>query len=417
MAEIKLRTGVWAGDAEKSFAFPEGWEVVTYPPADAEPLSDEAIREALLDPIGTARLSELGQGKRSAVVIVDDLSRPTPAFRVIPFVLEELHRAGVPEEGICFVIGGGSHRPMTPDEAAKKVGAEVASRYRVVAHDAYSGTLVGLGNLENGTPIYISEVVARSELKIALSCVVPHGEAGFGGGAKLILPGVAGIATIVYNHRLLATRPRGLLERAGAAPDLRDNAEQAARRVGVDLGIHVLVNSRREVAGVFAGDVVQAHHAACRCAQEIYDTPIPERDVTTTDIVVSNAYPQDYYPPNFGKSLWPRGVFKNAFQIVIDPCTDATWYHGLHNGIDYGRFVRLRRNAPGIEKTFQPEIGDRGQIIALSTGHPPDEFYTRYPDGALFTSWADLIAALKRVCPVARVAVLPCSPLQLFRRV
>jgi hypothetical protein len=412
-SEVRLRTGAWGRDADELFRFPDAWEIVAYPPRDAGPLTDMAIGEALAQPVGTERLSTLARGKRSAVVVVDDLTRPAQASRVIPFVLEELRQAGVPDGEICFVIGGGTHRPVTRSEAACKVGQEIAARYQVVAHDAYSGSLAGLGNLANGTPIYVSETVARSEVKIAVGGVIPHDAAGFGGGAKVILPGVAGIATVAYNHRNFAIRSRGTIEREGDGTDIRDNAEEVARHIGIDMGINLVVNSQRDVAGVFAGDIVEAHRAACRFARPIYETAIPRSAADNTDVVIINAYPQDYDPASLAKSLWPREVFERSFHVVVLQCTDSEWYHGLADGRDYASYSRSRHSKPSTHHPTQASIRDRGQMIALSTRYPDEEFYARYEDGALFRSWSRLVADLERICPVARVTVIPCSPLQL----
>ena len=125
-------------------------------------LSDAQIERAFAEPIGTPRISELAKGKKSAAIIVDDLSRPTPAATVIPMLLRELAAAGVPKSEIRFVVGGGSHRPLTDEDVAKKIGADVATEYEATSHNFMSGDLRALGNLERGMPIYINRVVADS---------------------------------------------------------------------------------------------------------------------------------------------------------------------------------------------------------------------------------------------------------------
>ena len=110
-------------------------------------------------------ISELAKGKKSAAIVVDDLSRPTPAATVIPFLLHELASAGVPKSEIRFVVGGGSHRPLTDEEVAKKIGADIASEYEATSHDFMSGDLCALGNLDNGMPIYLNGVVANADFQ------------------------------------------------------------------------------------------------------------------------------------------------------------------------------------------------------------------------------------------------------------
>src|SRR5436309_6110 len=124
-----MHSRAWFGDEELTLTFPAGWEVTTLGPKDAPKLSEAAIEAAFGAPIGTPRIAELARGKRSAAIVVDDLSRPTPAAEVIPFVLRELSQAGVPKSEIRFVVGGGSHRPLTAEEIAKKVGRDVAAEF------------------------------------------------------------------------------------------------------------------------------------------------------------------------------------------------------------------------------------------------------------------------------------------------
>jgi nickel-dependent lactate racemase len=412
MQELKLLTNAWLGDEETVFALPDGWDATVYEAKGAPAIDVDAIRKAVLHPLGCRRLSETAAGKRSAVIVVDDLTRPTPAAEVIPFVLAELRTAGVPDDGIRFVIGVGTHRTVTPDEAAKKVGADVAMRYPVICHEAFSGTLTGLGNLDDGTPLYVNEHVARADVRVLISTVMPHSGAGFGGGAKLVLPGVAGYATVHYNHRLLPKRTRGLLQHATPG-DLRDGAIAAARRLGIDLCINVVTDTQRRIVGVFSGDIEQAHDAACHFAAGVCQTPIARSDASSADVLIINAYPQDNDTQCFYKSLWPRDLFPNAYHVVIDPCTDRVWYHGLTLGMDYARFLRIEAQRSPTPPQPRPAIMRHGQMITWSEGYPPHEYYKRYPTDVLYASWDELVSDLERVCPHARVAVIPCAPLQL----
>src|SRR5207302_1492263 len=142
--------------------------VTTVGPKDAPALSEAEIEAAFGAPIGTPRIAELARGKGSAAIVVDDLSRPTPAAEVIPSVLRELSKAGVPKSEIRFVVGGGSHRPLTREEMAKKVGPAVVDEYEVTSHDFMAGDLRGLGSLASGLPIYINRVVADAEFKLCV---------------------------------------------------------------------------------------------------------------------------------------------------------------------------------------------------------------------------------------------------------
>jgi len=414
MALVNIRTDMWCGDNDLTLNFPDNWNVSVYKSKDAEALDESGIERALSEPIGAKQVEELARGKQSAVIIVDDLSRPTPAHQVIPNILPKLKDGGIKDEEIRFVIGGGSHRPLTKEEMAKKVGADVAAKYEVHNHDVYSGNLVGMGNLEDGTPVYINDIVAHSELKIGIAGMVPHGGGGIGGGGKLIVPGIASYTTIAYNHGLYKGRGRGNVERQGDEKDMRDNAEEVARHIGLDFMVNIVFTSKREIGGLFAGDVVESHRAGGRFAQKVYKTVIPKDEIETTDIVIINCYPQDYDPVQMGKSMWPSGVFKNALKVVIDPASDGILYHGMGHRMDYKRYLRMKTNEP--EPTNIPEkveIKSKDTFVLLSSNFPKGEFYNRYSDGALFDNCEEIISQLKKLYDKANVTVMPTPSIQL----
>lgn len=402
----------WFGDEELTLTFPEGWEVTTLGPKDAPKLSEAEIEAAFSAPIGTPRIAELARGKRSAAIVVDDLSRPTPAAEVIPFVLRELSQAGVPKGEIRFVVGGGSHRPLTPEEVAKKVGREVAAEFEVTSHDFMAGDLRGLGSLPDGLPVYINRVVADAEFKLCVGGIYPHGSVGFGGGSKLILPGVSGFATMFYFHTFFPGRGHAVIERRGDVRDHRDASEDVARVLGLNAVVNLVINSRREVAGVFVGDFVQAHRQGARFAQQTYSTEIPDAIRREADLVVINCYPLDADPIQTGKGLWASRYFDRAYTVAIDPATDGICYHGLFDRVDYARFLQQRAAQPPAELP-EPRIGTRDQLLVWSEHFPALEFPKKHPKDILFREWEPLLRMLAEKLPRdAKVAVFPCSGIQ-----
>lgn len=410
-----MYSSAWYGDKEITLTFPEGWEVKTIAPKDAPKLSEAAIEEAFGRPIGTPRIAEMARGKKSAAIVVDDLSRPTPAANVIPFLLRELSQAGVPKSEIRFVVGGGSHRPLTDEEIAKKVGPRVTAEHEVTSHDFMSGDLRALGSLPSGLPIYMNRVVADADFKVCLGGIYPHGSVGFGGGAKLILPGVAGFATMFYFHTFYPGRGHAIIERRGDEPDHRDASEEVAKVLGLDVIVNVAINSRREVAGVFVGDFVQAHRKGARFALETYGTNIPDDVRAETDLVVVNCYPLDSDPIQTGKAFWARGYFhKHAYTIAINPATDGICYHGLFDRIDYARFLKRKAEQKPMELPA-PKIGAPNQILVWSEHFPVDAFYKKHSNDILFREWDTLINMLAEKLPAhAKVAVFPCSGVQVL---
>ncbi len=404
----------WYGDEELTLNFPNGWEVEVLGPKDAPELSDAHIEKIFAEPIGTPRIAELAKDKKSATIVVDDLSRPTPAARVIPFLLRELASAGVPKSEIRFVVGGGSHRPLTDEEVAKKIGADVAAEYEATSHDFMSGDLRALGSLDNGMPIYLNRVVADADFKVCLGGIYPHGAVGFGGGAKLVVPGIAGFATMFYFHTFSPSRGHAIIEKKGNEPDHRDFAEAVARILGLDVIVNTVLNTRREICGLFVGDFIQAHREGAHFALDTYGTEIPEASRKETDLVVLNCYPLDSDPIQTGKALWATRYFEKAYKMALNPASDGICYHGLFDQIDYNRFLEQRAERTESELPT-PQLGTQEQLHVWSEHFLVDDFYKKHRGACLFRNLDELIALFAEKLPAhAKVAVLPSAGIQVL---
>lgn len=409
---VSMPSRAWYGDVDLPLAFPAGWKVEMIGPRDAPKLTAAQIEAAFARPIGAAPLRELACGRRNAAIVVDDLSRPTPADQILPYVLRELAEAGIPHSEIRIVVGGGSHRPLTAEETVKKMGAEVAATYEVTSHDFMSGDLRGLGNLPSGLPIYLDRRVVEADFKLCVGGVYPHGSVGFGGGAKLILPGVAGFATMFYFHTHYAARGHAVIENNSGVMDHRDASEAVARRLGLDAIVNVVINSRRDVAGLFVGDFVQAHRAAAHFALHVYGTSIPDAVRRETDLVVTNCYPLDSDALQTGKALWMRALFPKAYTVAVNPACDGICYHGLYSRMDWARYGQQVVN--GVEEPVA-QIGNREQPLVWSEKFPRHEFAEKIKNGILFRHWDSLMAQLAERLPSdARVAVFPCGGIQVL---
>ena len=409
-----IRSRAWYGDEALTLNFPTGWEVEILGPKDGPALSDAQIERAFAEPIGTRCISELAKGKKSAAIIVDDLSRPTPAATIIPFLLRELAAAGVPKSEIRFVVGGGSHRPLTDEEVAKKIGTEVAAEHEATSHDFMSGDLRALGSLDNGMPIYLNRVVADADFKICLGGIYPHGSVGFGGGAKLIVPGIAGFATMFYFHSFSPSRGHAIIERKGSEPDHRDFSEAVAGVLGLDVIANVVLNSRREICGLFVGDFVQAHRKGAHFALDTYSTEIPEASRKETDLVVLNCYPLDSDPIQTGKALWATRYFEKAHKMALNPASDGICYHGLFDQVDYARFLEQRSEKAQSELP-SPQLGTQDQLHVWSEHFLVDDFYKKHAGALLFRDLEQLIALFAERLPShAKVAVLPSAGIQVL---
>ncbi|MEM3045571.1 MAG: lactate racemase domain-containing protein [Candidatus Bathyarchaeia archaeon] len=229
---------------------------------------EDLTREALAQPTGSLRLSALARKRGGkAVVMVDDKLRPTPAYRVLPAVLDELQKGGLHPRDITIVTGTGLHEVMTEEELAKKVGDETLARYRVLPHnphDKEQQAFMGFSNL--GSPIWINEAVAEASVKVSVGRVAPHGDAGYEGGAKMIVPGVASLETVMHNHAMFLSAKAGI-GTLDSNPGRRD-MDDIGGKVGLDFLVNFVVGSDGEPVKGFAGHYLRAHRAAVAYGDE-----------------------------------------------------------------------------------------------------------------------------------------------------
>ena len=330
-----------------------------------------------------------------------------------------------------IVVGGGTHRPLTDEEMVKKVGAEVAATYATTSHDFMAGDLVAYGSLEDGTPIYINRIVAEAEFKICVGGIFPHGSAGFGGGAKLIVPGVAGFATIFHFHGFSPTRGQGNIERRkpseedmgnltlidGGVRDLRDVAEEVAGKIGLDMVVNSVITSRRQIAGLFVGDFVEAHRAGARFAQRTYGTTIPNRLRQEADVVVCNGYPLDADPVQGSKALWPLPYFeREPYKVVLNAACDGISYHGLHQQLPWEQYLK-RRAAADATPDPKAVVNGRENLLIVSEHFQAAEFAIKHGSDLLYRDWQTLIDQLAARLPAdATVAIFPNASTQVLAR-
>jgi nickel-dependent lactate racemase len=251
------------------------------------PDQTRVVDEALESPIGSGKLEDLIRPDNKVVIMVDDITRPTPAAQILPRLLEPIHRVGVPMDAVTLFMAMGTHRPMTEEELRIKLGDEIRERYRIVNRDYREGPFVDLGKTESGMPIEINEEILKADFKIAVGNVIPHISAGWGGGSKMILPGVCSQKTTDMMH-LMACIVQPVLEVIGT----RDNKPRAemdaiAEKIGLDFIVNTVMDEDKNMLGLFAGHFVKAHRAACEMAEKVMVIPIPAQ----ADILIVSANP------------------------------------------------------------------------------------------------------------------------------
>lgn len=256
--------------------------------ADSIPAEAEVIEESLNNPIGTKKLEELVNGSMKIVIMVDDITRPTPKKKILPFVFERLEKAGAQKQNIKVVIGLGTHRKMTEYEIDEYLGRDNVEGYELINIDYKDRSrFVNLGKSENGTPIEVYREVIDADFKIAIGNIVPHIAAGWGGGAKMIQPGVCSEATTEVTH-LMACTMQPVLDVCGTVDNLcRQEMEKIAGRVGLDFIINTVLDENKNILGVFSGHFIKAHRKGVELAQKVMCPEIPAK----ADIVIASAYP------------------------------------------------------------------------------------------------------------------------------
>jgi nickel-dependent lactate racemase len=391
------------------------------PPNTEIPDQAEVVAQALSHPVGADQktLAELIDADDRVVILVDDITRPTPAAKILPHVLEQVHGAGVSVEAVTIFMAIGTHRVMSEEELRTKLGEEVRARYRIVNREYRDGDFVDLGQTESGTPIYVDREVVEADRKIAIGNVVPHISAGWGGGSKMILPGVCSHKTSDMMH-LMACVVQPVLEVIGT----RDNKPRAemdaiAERVGLDYIVNTVMDETHRMLGVFAGHFVEAHRAACAMAERTMVYPIPAQ----ADILIVSAQPShlDYWQGIKPYAYAHRGVREGGVIVFLldgteGLCGDApsheetvryymNWsFEDQKAAVERGEVVDLvGLNVP----MYHAKLRDRVQSTICVTNHLSQEDL----DLLGFDSAPTVQAALERAYGLvgrdAKVGVIP----------
>ena len=229
------------------------------------------IEEALEQPIGTLKLEELVKPEDQVLVLVNDQTRPGPNRQMAEAVLKRLRRAGVPDRQITFMIATGSHRAPTENELKMLLGEEIIATMRVKSHDCHQNN-VYLGTTTHGLPLYVDEEAAKASFIIATGLIMPHKAAGFSGGRKSIVPGVAGIETLKIHHSLPIRPYEPALGWIDGNP-FHQSALEAAQLVNLKFILNAVQDTAKQNVAMVAGDMEQAHArgvAICRKYNTVY---------------------------------------------------------------------------------------------------------------------------------------------------
>ncbi len=289
---------------------------------EAEKSPEELLRQAMENPIGTSRLEELAKGKKKVVVLCSDHTRPVPSKLILPPMLEAIRR-GNPQAEITLLIATGCHRGTTRQELVNKLGAEMAEKEHILIHDcAAEEDMVDLGILPSGGRLRINKAAVEADLLVAEGFIEPHFFAGFSGGRKSVLPGIAARETVYANHcSQFIDDPHaraGILE---GNPIHRDMV-WAARKAGLAYIVNVVLGGKGQVIGAFAGDFDEAHRAGTEFLASLCQKEAPEADIVVTS---NNGYPldQNIYQAVKGMSTAEVACRKGGVIVIAARCEDG----------------------------------------------------------------------------------------------
>jgi len=414
MNSVSLPQLAWYGPKELVISLPDSWPVEVYNMAgyNRPALKPEEIKASIAQPIGTDPIRELAKGKSEVVIIFDDMTRVTRAAGIVPFVLEELAQAGIPDSKIRFVCALGCHGPHNRVDFSKKLGEKIVTRFPVYNHNAFDNcSYVGTTNTY-GTKVYVNDEVMKCDLKIAVGSVVPHPMTGFGGGGKIILPGVTSFDTTQYNHTAFRQTVMENREHPVTGMALFDNnplrfdIEEAAILSGLDVLINCTVNTWGETAAVFAGALKPAYAAAVDEAKAHYRTPKTKGE----NIIIANTFAKANEAVMIGLGTGFRTISPEGGDVVlIANAPDGQVTHYL-----LGIFGRTT----AIPMRSQSRIPQHVNHVIVYSEYPDvtGRGYIEESDKVLLVSkWDDVLKALQEFHgDGARVAVHPTADIQYF---
>jgi nickel-dependent lactate racemase len=423
--EKEFRTGAWYGEQTLDLHFPSDWNVTVLWPQTPPALSD--IVERLERPVGQPPIREICRGKSGPLVIVDDLNRPTPVARVMPFVLEHFRRAGIAPAAVRILLATGTHGAPRADSVRKKLGPEAASGCQVLIHDS-KRNVAAIGRTSFGTPVFVDKEVLSSDFVVGIGGVYPNHTAGFGGGSKLAL-GVLGFRSIMQLHFGHRSMRWGQAEQGNA---LRRDLNEIAAMIGLNTIISLQINSDRKVIRLTCGDHSLYYDDEVAFCKRYFSAPLP----TSADVVISNAYPSDLsFTVVHQKGITPlQHARPGASRIVVASCTEGAGHHGLTPVLNRPPFYRARQIARRLSLMTPRELAEgvarrlhgglrgkaaerKNSIWLYRPGNHLEGLPANIPGFRVTDSWPEVLRAVETEQGGARrlkVVLYACAPLQCF---
>lgn len=410
------------GGARKEFSIPEGWNLISSVDKPSVPgVNDPAqeIRRALDHPFGSPKIEELARPRMKGVILFDDLQRPTPVHLAMPEVMNRLNQAGIPDGRLTGICALGTHPVPSMEQLETKVGSEAFSRLsgRLFAHDPHASGNVIIGKTHRGTLVEINPHVASADLVIGIGECMPHPVAGYGGGYKIIMPGVCSYRSVA-DHHFNWMRHRNsrvnLLDGNCFFEDISD----AGQLSGLAFKLDFIINEKKEVIRAFAGNPLAEHREASHYAASLYTVPLSKK----ADVTITSAFPLEigvqatkaltmagFCTRSGGAILWaaPQKQAGSILPLVKEmgsPESASDFHRRLILG-DVPEHLRSFGISYIMQVVYFKELAEKFTVVHVTEGLSPEQVAMMK-----FSYASDIQDAIDRIyqnMPKADVAVFP----------
>lgn len=404
------------------FSLPPGWNVISEKDKAPAPVVSDVkaeINRALDNPIGSPPLEKIAKPGVEVVLLFDDLQRPTPAHLALPVIMDRLNRAGVDNERMTAVCALGTHPVLSEEQLRTKVGGEVFSRLkgRVFSHDSQSPDNVTIGKTHRGTPVEVNRRVALADLIVGVGECMPHPSAGFGGGYKIVMPGVSSYRAIADHHFAWMRNKNSKVNLLEGNPFVEEIMD-AGRLSRLAFKLDFIMNEKKQVIKAFAGHPEAEHREASRFAESLYLMPLAK----LADVTITSASPLEIGVQATKALIMASGCTRSGGTIIwvasqkqagpifplIKEMGSPLSANDVHRGFAAGHIPEHLKSF-GISYIMQivhfKEIAEKFKVVHVTEGLTPEQVLMM--NFTYASSLQETIDTLAKEMPKVDVAVFP----------
>jgi nickel-dependent lactate racemase len=307
----------------------------------------KAEKEALANPIGSRKLSEIAKGKKTACIVVSDYTRgcpyKRPNFNLLLPIIDELHAAGIKDEDVKFLVGTGAHRAHTRQEDVDNYGQEIVDKYQVISHDCDKNN-ISLGTLSTGNELLIDKVWVDADLRVITGLITTHYFGGFSGGRKGVLPGIVARETIRKNHAMIVDPDVDIAKTKGNP--ISDEMDEAAQMARVDFLMSVVINDKKEIVKITAGDLEKSYEEGWKACRDLYLVSFKEK--ADAVFACAGGYPKDV-------SLYQSQKTINNAKLVLKDGGTIVLISECSEGIGSDTFAGWLQDASSVDELLNTD--------------------------------------------------------------